>query len=54
MPAGLYRQSIINVLRMHATFPAVAVAHRITMTNGQLALQVGYLAPSPLGLLGSG
>jgi hypothetical protein len=51
MPPGAYLQSMVGILRAHATFPAFAKASPVTLTDGQRAVQIQYAAPSPLGLL---
>jgi hypothetical protein len=54
MSSSAYLQGVVQVLRTHATFPPYQKVSRVTMPDGQTAIQVQYAAPSPLGLLGGG
>jgi hypothetical protein len=46
-----YLQSIVAILRAHATFPVYTKGGPATLADGQTAIQIEYSAPSPLGLL---
>ncbi len=48
-----YVQTIIQVLRAHATFPAFRRIQPIPLPDGQKVAQIKYSAPSPFGLLPS-
>jgi hypothetical protein len=49
-PTG-YVQSMIALLKAHATFPAFASGRQVALPDGQTVVEVVYAAPSPLGLL---
>ena len=52
MSSSAYLQGIIRILKNHATFPPYKNVSKVTLPDGQVAAQVEYAAPSPLGLLG--
>jgi hypothetical protein len=48
---GAYLQTMVQLIRAHASFPAWLRGGPVTLGTGQVVVQIVYAAPSPLGLL---